>query len=241
MTTPPVYDKTSNPWLQVLKVCGIHTAQLRTDLKQGEQNRILEDFNSPDGKIQVLICSYRVSCAGLNLQKHCRTSIEYEPPPNESVRTQELGRVRRRGQPSPWVRHITLLTKDTLNTKQDSEAILKNLPSLITQLNMDIWGKGDEQDNSYKLGDFVLHEGKLCPVKDPKVSKLKLAPLDPDELLVQIQIQLLGRKADTTGEALRKHANTDLSVKRPKVSAKAGTEIAAPSAKVEFPEEPLWT
>lgn len=144
-----------------------------------------------------------VSCAGLNLQKACRTSIEFEPPANEPIRVQELGRVRRRGQLSAWVRHITLLTKDTLNTKQDSEAILKNLPNLMTQLNMEVWGKDEEDDEKRRLGDFVLYEGELYPAKDPKVKKMKLEPLGAEELLLQIQLKLLGRKTGTNVSALR--------------------------------------
>ncbi|KAJ4326067.1 hypothetical protein N0V94_000229 [Neodidymelliopsis sp. IMI 364377] len=251
-------------WLEhVLTLCGIVVAQLRPDLTQREQDRILRDFNSAEGKIRVLICSYMVSCAGLNLQKQCRTSIEYEPPPNESVRTQELGRVRRRGQPSPWVRHITLLTKDTLNTKQDSEAILKNLPSLMTQLNMEVWGRADDDGRTYRLGEFVLHKGELCPADDPKVKGLNLKALDADELLVQIQMKLLGRTDNITGEALRQQAKIDLLAKKPKVPSAVATEgeqagekemserkkgkqpmkqeETTPSTKLPFPKRPLWS
>jgi hypothetical protein len=218
-----VSGKASNLWLQVLKLCGITTAQLRTDLRAGELNKILGDFNSSDGKIQVLICSYMVSCAGLNMQKYCRTSIEYEPPPNEPVRKQELGRVRRRGQQSTWIRHITLLTKDTLNTKQDSEAILKNLPNLLTQLNMDVWGNGEDEEKTYALGEFVLYEGKLVPVDDPNVIDLELEPLSAEDLLMQIQMQLSGRTSNTTAAALRKQVKDDVISKKAKAQGKAAT------------------
>jgi hypothetical protein len=198
-----------------------------------------------------------ISCAGLNLQKACRTSIEFEPPPNEPIRVQELGRVRRRGQLSAWVRHIMLLTKDTLNTKQDSDAILKNLPNLMTQLNMDVWGKDDKDGESRCLGDFVLHEDELYPAKDPRVVEMRLEPLGADELLVQIQMKLLGRKTGTTVSALREQATAKLSPKKPKVdgavgqtagqkamgegvSGEEGTKTAPANAKRQFPEEPLW-
>jgi hypothetical protein len=117
-----------------------------------------------------------------------------------TLRAQEIGWVRRKGSYSSWVRHISLITKDTFNVKQDSEAILKNLPNLITQLNMDIWGKKDDEADeddegkSYVLGDFVLDDGVLYPANDPAVHDKNLEVLDLDNLLYHISMQLLGRK-----------------------------------------------
>jgi hypothetical protein len=116
-----------------------------------------------------------------------------------TLRAQEIGRVRRKGPYSSWVRHISLPTEDTFNVKQDSETILKNLPNLITQLNMDIWGKEDEDANddegkNYVLGDFVLDDGVLYPADDPVVHDKNFEVLDLDNLLYQISMQLLGRK-----------------------------------------------
>lgn len=59
------------------------------------------------------------------MQKRCRTTIEFEPPPNEPTRIHEVGRVKRMGNPSKWIRHISLLAKDTFNTNQDSLSLLK--------------------------------------------------------------------------------------------------------------------
>lgn len=250
-----------------MKLCGIKTAQLRTDLTANEQRKLIDDFNFEDGEIQVLICSYMVSCAGLNIQKQCRTSIEFEPPSNESIRAQELGRVRRTGQPSPWVRHITLLTANTLNTKQDSESILKNLPNLLTQLNMDVWGNGDEEESTHALGTFVLHEGQLIRADDPRVEGLELEPLGADDLLMQIQMQLSGRKPTTNVDDLRKRAKVALVPKtssqvktaKPSKSGKgsssktpvdtatervltdAAASVQPADVKIKAPKDPLWT
>ena len=124
---------------------------------------------------------------------------------------------------------------------------MKNLPNLLTQVNMEVWGRDDE-GKTYQLGDFVLHDDKLCPTKDPKVKGLKLKTLDPDALLIRIQIQLLGRKPDTTGEALRQQAKIDLSSKKTTKKAadkkngnQAIAEGALSSTKLEFPDDPLWT
>lgn len=200
----------TNVWLQVLRLCGIDARQLRTDLKVQERDELIEIFNTEPEKAQVMICSYLVSCAGLNLQRLCRTTIEFEPPPNESVRAQELGRIKRTGSCSPWVRHITLLGKNTFNEKQDSESILKNLPNLLTQLDLAVWGKeGGDEDKDYQLGDFVLHQDKLYPADDPAVRDLKLEVLEPDNLLYHISMQLLGRKPEGDVNRLRKILQDD--------------------------------
>lgn len=118
--------------------------------------------------------------------------------------------------------------ENTLNTKQDSESILKNLPNLLTQLNMDVWGKGDENDKTYALGEFVLYGEKLLPADDPQVEGLGLEPLGADDLLMQIQMQLSGRKSTTTFETLRKQVKTGL---LPKKASPAKTAAASKNNK----------
>ena len=193
-----------NSWLQVLHLIGIDARQLRTDLRQADQDQLLKDFNEDPDAATVLLCSYMVSCAGLNMQKLYRTTVEYEPPPNEAIRQQEFGRLRRRGQPSPWIRHISLLTKDTFNAKQDKDTILQSLPNLLTQLNMEVWGSKSEDQASedYVLGDFVLREGELFPAQDDAITGLDLDVLSADDLLYNITMRILGRKPEGNVEEL---------------------------------------
>lgn len=51
---------------------------------------------------------------------------------------------------------------------------------------MDVWGKGDDDEKTHALGDFVLHGDKLLPADDPEVESLGLEPLGADDLLMQI-------------------------------------------------------
>jgi hypothetical protein len=53
-----------------------------------------------------------------------------------------------------------------LNTYQDSEAIRKNLPNLITQLNVKMWGREYRDEQDHRLGGSVLHQKKLVHVAD---------------------------------------------------------------------------
>lgn len=197
----------ANLWLQVLSLCGIDARQLRTDLPTKEHDALIHDFDRDPKTASVLICSFLVSCAGLNLQHLCRTSIEFEPPPNESTRQQSLGRVKRRGSLGTWVRHITLLTKNTLNTKQDFDSILNNLPVLVTQLDLKIFGgdNGDEDDGPIEvLGKWVLHESKLYPADHEDVQDLGLEPLSSDNLLLAISLIMAGRKPEGDVKTMRK-------------------------------------
>jgi hypothetical protein len=66
---------------------------------------------------------------------------------------------------------------------------------------MDVWGKGDDDEKTHALGDFVLHGDKFLPADDPEVECLGLEPLGADDLLMQILMQLSGRKSNTTAEA----------------------------------------
>ncbi|OAL50711.1 hypothetical protein IQ07DRAFT_680068 [Pyrenochaeta sp. DS3sAY3a] len=195
-------------WLcPVLSLCGIDARQLRTDLPAKELDALIHDYDRDPKTASVLICSFLVSCAGLNLQNLCRTFIEFEPPPNESTRQQARGRVKWRGSLGTWVRHITLPTKDTLNTKQDFDSILKNLPVLVTQLDLKIFGtdNGHEDDGPIEvLGKCVLHEAKLYPADHEDVQDLHLEPLSSDNLLLAISLIMAGRKPEGDVKAMRK-------------------------------------
>ncbi|KAF3043432.1 hypothetical protein E8E12_007269 [Didymella heteroderae] len=154
--------------------------------------------------------------------------------------------------------------------EQDSESTLKNLPNLLTQIYMDVWGNGDEKEQTHALGAFVLHEQQLFPSDDPQVKGLKLEPLGADDLLMQIQMQLSGRKPTTIVDALRKQVKAglvpkkaspakkakpgkngkglkqDSSSKEPedtaatKVFTEAAASVAPANVKVEAQKDPLW-
>lgn len=184
----------TNLWLQVLKLLQQDVHQLRADLKKDERDTLIHDFDKDPDRVKILICSYMVSASGLNLHGHCRTVIEFEPAPSEGIRKQVLGRVQRIGQ-KRWVRHVSLMTKNSFNTRQEASSLLKSLPALMTQLNMEVWGASEgEDDRDIPLEDWVVHEGDLVPADDERVAGLELETLDPDNLLYYIQLMLLGRE-----------------------------------------------
>jgi hypothetical protein len=179
-----------------MKACELQAAQLRADMNAAERDALVHSFQEDKTKAQVLICSYSVSCAGLNLHKLCRTVIEFEPAPCEGVRQQMIGRVRRKGQ-QRWCRHICLAVKDSFNTRQTAMSLLKGLPALMTQLNLEVFGGSDADiDQEHMLGEYVRFEDDLYAVDDPAVADMGLAPLDADTLLMYIQQKMAGQKLE---------------------------------------------
>lgn len=175
----------------MLEILDIDVRAYAATLKATERENLADSFHShPDG-CQVIICSYLVSPYGLNLHGHCRNVLFFEPPPNASMEQQVIGRVKRVGQ-RRCIRIIRLSVKNSFNDCQNANLIVKALPSLMAELNLDIWGK--EEDDEVVLGDYVIHKAELVPANHPSVLGLGLAVLEPDELLIQIQRQLLGQQ-----------------------------------------------
>lgn len=177
-----------------MKSAGLKAEQLRADLKPLDRDELIRQFNEDPDKCQVLICSYAVSVAGVNMHKMCRTVIEYEPAPCEGVRQQMIGRVRRRGQ-NRWVRHITLVIKDSFNSQQNAISLLRSLPMLMTQLNLEVFGSGEE-NGEHTLGDYVIFENDLYPVEDAKVAGKDLKVVSPEDLLMYIQLKMAGERLE---------------------------------------------
>jgi hypothetical protein len=190
-----------------MTACGLQAAQLRADLTVAERDTLVQSFQEKEDEVQILICSYSVSCAGLNLQALCRTVIEFELAPCEGVRQQMIGRVRRRGQ-TRWCRHICLTVKDSFNTQQTAMSLLKGLPALMTQLNLEIFGGSEaDVDQEHMLGEYVRFEDDLYAVDDPAVADMGLAPLDADTLLMRIQQKMAGQKLEGTYTTLHDAAH----------------------------------
>ncbi|PSN61051.1 hypothetical protein BS50DRAFT_163844 [Corynespora cassiicola Philippines] len=59
--------------------------------KNDDCEMLIESFHATADECRVLLCSYAVPCSRLNMCGHCRTLIEFHPPPNEGVGKQVLG------------------------------------------------------------------------------------------------------------------------------------------------------
>jgi hypothetical protein len=208
--------------IQVFKLCGLVSKQLRADLTTDERNKLIKQFLEDPVEPQILVCSYAISVAGVNMHLRCRTVIEFEPAASEGIRRQLVGRVRRKGQ-TRYCRHITLVTKNSFNTQQEAVTLLRSLPMLMTQLDLDVFGRDEEEmDRDHALGEWVLYDNDILPVSNPEVANLDLPVLDPDTLLMYISLKMAGHELKGDITSLKK-------------AAKGLKQVALP-----MPTEPLW-
>jgi hypothetical protein len=156
------------------------------DLSESVREEIFQDFHLNANGFKILIASFMVSPSGLDLHGHCRNIIEYDPAPDEATRIQIFGRVQHDGQ-KRWIRHIILIAEGSFDDKRVAVAMLQNLPGLLTQLNLEVWGGGGDREKEIALGNWVLHDGRLRKEDDIVVQGLGLEPLSPKELLLAIQ------------------------------------------------------
>ena len=83
----------------LLDALGVRARALLASLSMRSRVELIDGFNTagPD-TIQVLVCSYRVSIAGHNLQNACRNLHLLDPAPTQSAMHQVIGRLQRIGQ-----------------------------------------------------------------------------------------------------------------------------------------------
>ncbi|KAH7062035.1 hypothetical protein B0J12DRAFT_724161 [Macrophomina phaseolina] len=176
-----------------LREAGIDARDYHAGLNLDERTRLTKSFNTSDGVV-VLIRVYFMSETGSNWQFFCYDAIMFDEAPSKSVDDQALGRIRRVGQRS-YVRVYRLYMLESFDEHLRSRLIVKALPGLMTELNMDIFGVGEHGDEGDEviLGDYVLEDGKLVSLDDLPCNERDDADVLPaDELLMLIQKSLRG-------------------------------------------------
>ncbi|EON66928.1 hypothetical protein W97_06332 [Coniosporium apollinis CBS 100218] len=76
--------------------------------------------------------------------------------------------------------------------RQRNTNVIKALPGLMAQLNLEVWGSKDADDKEVPLGDWVVYEKALYRKHDQTVKGLGCRVLQPDELLVLIKRAMQG-------------------------------------------------
>ncbi|KAF5854714.1 hypothetical protein ETB97_000849, partial [Aspergillus alliaceus] len=82
----------------VLCEVGIDCRVLHGGIDADDREQIISDFTTERTKCMVLICSYGVNSAGLNLQTLCRNVHLFSPALSKATRDQAIGRTCRLGQ-----------------------------------------------------------------------------------------------------------------------------------------------
>lgn len=109
-----------------------------TSLSNQDRNNLIKDFNTNRDSTMVLVCSYSVNSAGMNLQGMCRNVHLFDTTSAESATAQAIGRVYRLSQVR-MVRIYEYKVPDSFNIKQINRNIKKAIPGLVAELSSAIF------------------------------------------------------------------------------------------------------
>ena len=127
----------------------------RADLTPQERQTLADTFHSSPTECQILVCSYWVCDTALNLHGHCRNLVFWDPAPL-SVEQQALGRLKRVGA-ERWIRLFRLYVEDSFSTRQNIACIMKALPGLMVELNMEMFGRESSSQEEVPVGDWTIY------------------------------------------------------------------------------------
>jgi hypothetical protein len=145
----------------VLDCLNIRARALLASLTPRQRSRLIDDFNLPTlDSVQVLVCSYKVSITGHNMQGACRYVHLVDPAPTESTMHQVIGRVQRLGQRK--MVHVTqYMTPETHNTTTTIRSAAQIASAVLASINTDallqVFGYKDiSEEDADQIG---RHEG----------------------------------------------------------------------------------
>lgn len=184
----------------IFSVFNLKVDMVTSDLTEPERRKIIADFCKENRKGKVLILSYHISAAGLNLQSTCHLAEHFDTPYNQATREQADGRIRRLGQTHDcysWAFGI----KGTFNDTQLANFISKAMANNYSEMNPEIFDVEVSADQygkkECKVGNMVLVDGKMCQGDSPSALKWvraggSLQSLDAEGVVDWIQNWTLG-------------------------------------------------
>ncbi|KAE8357873.1 P-loop containing nucleoside triphosphate hydrolase protein [Aspergillus caelatus] len=147
-----------------LKEIGIDVAVLHSGLDTTERTRLIDEFTMQEDKCMVLISTFSISSAGLNLQKLCRNAHLFSPPTSQSIANQAIGRVCRLGQ-TKIVLIYEYLAEKTFQCWLRRRGVNKALPGIITELSLNINDQEVMSDHK-PLTRWRIRNDKLTYLED---------------------------------------------------------------------------
>lgn len=132
-------------------------------LSFSERASLINEFTTERDKCMVLICSYSINAAGLNLQQLCRNVHLFSEGTSKSVVNQAIGRVCRLGQ-----QHVVLVYDYQVEKSFDMTLVLRNkmkaIPGLVAEMSGGefLAEAGDDQSTEGPSlgGKWVVRNGK---------------------------------------------------------------------------------
>ena len=188
-----LYPATQLLVYKILRLLNIDTILFASHLTDREKEDVKEAFNTPNRSGTVMIMSYKIGNVGLNLQKACHHVHLFDPPPNDPMAYQAVGRSRRFGNPSAVVWVWEYYLQKSFNDRILALNIRKALPGLMAELSKEMFRQSDTEDSSDSLlGDWALINGELQKTTVEDATNQGLRLLDPEAILKQLMSQLKG-------------------------------------------------
>ncbi|WEW58547.1 hypothetical protein PRK78_004015 [Emydomyces testavorans] len=147
----------------VLQLGNIDVQVLHAGLSDSDQKTICRRFDRDRSSCPVLVCSYSVNPAGLNLQHLCQNVHLFDTAGSQSITEQAIGRVWRLGQ----VRQVKVYSynvPDSFNSRQMQKMMEERIPGLIMELNRAILESNEGSE--VELGRWCRNpHGELVSLK----------------------------------------------------------------------------
>lgn len=150
----------------MLRLVGIDARIFSANLSSLERSELVQLFNESRTEAMVLVCSYSVNSAGLNLQHLCRNVHLFETALSEAIMMQAIGRVRRIGQ-RRIVKVYDYRVPDSFNARQVEKALEKSVPGLIAEMNSLIFQYSHTEDDNLQMNNWAMKpDGKVVRIQE---------------------------------------------------------------------------
>ncbi|GKZ61541.1 hypothetical protein AnigIFM49718_008260 [Aspergillus niger] len=206
-----------------LRAAGFDALMLHSNLDHKERNDMVNNFNTHRDSYMILIMSYLVNSAGLNLQRFCRNVHLFSVALARAIIEQAIGRVNRVGQ-TQVVQVFDYRVPDTFQISLNNRASQKALPGVLTDMSSSLASLLEPEKDYVEANKWVLRDGNLMYLED--VDERKKGDItDPDTLLDAIMAELEGAQFDPNKKKKRRNPMTPRKKKTPTKKA-AGKKAA---------------
>lgn len=143
-----------------LTEAGIDHEVLHAGLTANERTRIVKRFIRDPNDCMVLVMSYLISSAGLNLQAMCRNVHLFSPATSKAITDQAIGRALRVGQ-NRTVFVYEYQVPNTFNIYLAERNLTKALPGLVTMMCTGLAPMLNESASGFSVEGWVIRDGEL--------------------------------------------------------------------------------
>jgi superfamily II DNA/RNA helicase len=176
----------------LLRNLGIPSMALTSALSAAEKAAITNRFDDPDDPSRVLVCTFRGTAFGVNLQTGCHKLVMMSIPDNINTLLQTIGRIHRLGQ--SHVQEVWILGTDhSYDQLLQSKAVKKIVVQLIGEADLSELRIADSERYRERLRQ---HIGAQADMADDQVDE-QVEAIGDSHLLEQVDVmirQLLGMR-----------------------------------------------